>query len=300
MKAGPLIILENAEQRVGLLPELGGSAAFWEVRREEHWCPIWRPYVPNPERRTVANFPLLPWSNRLVGGGVEVDGKFYPMAPNRADEGLPMHGTAWMHAWTVVSQSDKHVEMQLDCVPDAGSPWHFSARQLYWLEDSGMSMRLEVTHLGPVRMPYGLGFHPYILRNPGGPDVKLRFGAAGYWPGDKGVPVEHYAALPAEWDFNRLRDIGQGKIDHNFHGCDGRMHMERPDINLRLDWHTTEPHGLDSAILYRPAHGEWFCYEPVTHITGAHARPGMPGLRLLEHGRSMALEVRQTLSRITP
>ncbi|GAB2895419.1 aldose 1-epimerase [Uliginosibacterium flavum] len=299
MNPGPLITLENAEQRVGLLPELGGSAAFWEVRREDRWCPIWRSYAPNPQRRTVANFPLLPWSNRLIGHGFEVDGKFYPVASNRPDEGLPMHGTAWMHAWSVFDQSASHVEMQLESRHADGAPWHYRARQLYWLEGNSLLMRLEVTHLGAVRMPYGLGFHPYILRNPAGPDVKLRFGAAGYWPGDKGVPADHYAALPADWDFNHLREIGQGNIDHNFHGCDGRMRMERPDIDLRLDWHTTEPTGLDSAILYRPAHGEWFCYEPVTHLTGAHARPGLPGLRLLEQGQSMALEVRQTLSRIT-
>ena len=99
MSAGPLIVLENADQRLGLLPELGGSAAFWEVKRAERWCPIWRPYAPNPERRTVANFPLLPWSNRLFGGGIEVDGRFYPMASNRPDSPVPMHGTGWMHAW---------------------------------------------------------------------------------------------------------------------------------------------------------------------------------------------------------
>ena len=146
-------------------------------------------------------------------------------------------------------------------------------------------------------MPYGLGFHPYILRGLG---TRLRFGACAHWPGEGGIPEAQSLPLPAAWDFNELRDIGDGNIDHNFHGCDGLMHMERPDIDLRLDWQTTEPAALDTAILYRPAHGEWFCYEPVTHITGAHARAGMPGLRLLEKGQSMALEVRQTLSRITP
>jgi len=300
MSAGPLIVLENADQRLGLLPELGGSAAFWEVKRAERWCPIWRPYAPNPERRTVANFPLLPWSNRLFGGGIEVDGRFYPMASNRPDSPVPMHGTGWMHAWNIVEQSPEHVEIAVEAQNPCGYPFHFSARQHYWLEDQVMRMRLELTHLGALRLPYGLGFHPYILRNPAGPDVRLQFGAKGHWPGEKGVPVADPAALPPEWDFNVLREIGSGEIDHNFYGCDGHMRMERPDIDLRLDWQTTVPHGLDTAILYRPTHNQWFCYEPVTHITGAHARPGMPGLRLLEQGQSMALEVRQTLSRITP
>lgn len=297
MPAGPLITLENSSQRLGLLPALGGSAAFWEVRRDERWCPIWRPYAPNPERRTVANFPLLPWSNRLFGGGIHVDGEFFPMVSNRADSPLPMHGTGWMHAWEVVAHSATHVEMAVEAHEPCGYPFHFSARQHYWLEDEAMRMRLELTHLGAQRRPYGLGFHPYILRAAG---LQLRFGAQGHWPGEKGVPVPDSAPLPPEWDFNVLREIGDGEIDHNFHGCDGHMRMERPDIDLRLDWQTTAPQELDTAILYRPAHGQWFCYEPVTHITGAHARPGMPGLRLLEQGQSMVLEVRQILSRITP
>ena len=299
MPAGPLIVLENAEQRLGLLPELGGSAAFWEVRRDENatpWCPIWRPYSADPARRVVANFPLLPWSNRLIGSGITVDGQFYPIRNNRPDEGMPMHGTGWMHPWEVTQHSATEVILSVEACQPCDYPFHYRARQLYRIEDHAMLMRLELTHLGAQRMPYGLGFHPYILR---APDLRLRFGASAHWPAKNRLPVEDPSEIPPEWDFNQLREIGSGLIDHNFRGCDGRMTMERPDIDLHLDWHTTAPQDLDTAILFRPAHDEWFCYEPVTHITGAHARPGMPGLRLLEQGESMTLEVRQTLSRLT-
>lgn len=298
MPAGSLIVLENTEQRLGLLPELGGSAAFWEVRRDEQgtpWCPIWRPYAAGTTRRVIANFALLPWSNRLPGGGLKVGDKFYPL-PGPVQENLfPMHGTGWLHRWEISRQSGAEVEMSLLADQALDSPFHYRARQLYRLEGAQMLMRVEVTHLGAEPLPYGLGYHPYILRAPG---QRLRFGAAGYWPASEGLPHEHAEELPAEWDFNQLRDIGSGLIDHNFHGCDARMTMERPDIDLRLDWHTTEPQDLDTAILYRPTHDEWFCYEPVTHITAAHTRPGMPGLRLLAQGESMTLEVRQTLSRL--
>lgn len=294
---GPLLILENAHQRLGLLPGFGGSAAFWEVRREADWRPLWRPYARNPERRTVANFPLLPWSNRLIGGGIHANGKFYPMGSNEAGAALPMHGTGWMHSWEVLHQRANHVEMGVESRHANGYPFHFSARQHYWLDDTQMRMRLELTHLGSEPLPYGLGYHPYILCPAG---TRLRFGAQGHWPGESGFPAQEPAPLPPDWDFNQLRPLDCGPIDHNFHGCDAAMRMERPDIDLRLDWQTTLPDNLDTAILYRPAHGEWFCYEPVTHITGAHSRPGMPGLRLLAQGESMALEVIQTLSRIQP
>ncbi|NSL56011.1 aldose 1-epimerase [Uliginosibacterium aquaticum] len=297
---GSLITLENDHQRLGLLPSLGGSAAFWDVRRDERdspWCPIWRPYAPSGSRRIIANFPLVPWSNRLPGGGFELNGRFYPVHNPLPENPMPSHGTGWRQRWLVTRISASEIEMSMETRQAEDAPFHYQARQRYQIDGTQMHMHLEVTHLGKEPLPYGLGFHPYILRAPG---LRLRFGAAGYWPASEGLPHEHAEALPAEWNFNQLREIGSGLIDHNFHGCDGRMTMERPDIDLRLDWQTTQPAGLDTAILYRPAHDEWFCYEPVTHITAAHSRAGMPGLRLLGQGESMALEVVQTLSRIQP
>lgn len=293
MTDGPLITLENASQRLALLPELGASVATWDVRRDTGWCPLWRPYQPSEGRRIIASFALLPWSNRLPGGGFSLDGKFHPMESNRADSPVPMHGTGWMQAWALVAHSATTATLEAEAEHPCGYPWHYRARQEFILDGDAMTMRATITHLGEARLPYGLGFHPYIMRAAG---LRLRFGADSYWPAEEGMPVGEAHPLPPEWDFNTLREIGDGLIDHNFGGCDGRMRIERPDIGLAIDWETTAPAGLDTAILYRPAHGEWFCYEPVTHITGAHARPGMPGLRLLEKGESMTLEVRQRLS----
>jgi aldose 1-epimerase len=293
---GPLITLENTSQRLGLLPEFGASVAFWEVRRNPGWQAIWRPYAPSEGRRIISSFALLPWSNRMMGGGFSLDGHFYPMASNRADSPVPMHGTGWMQAWEVADQTAHSASLVSEARQPCGYPWHYRAQQDFRLEGDSMLMRVSITHLGEARLPYGLGFHPYILRAAG---ARLRFGACTVWPAEEGVPVGDAGPLPAEWDFNQLRGIGEGLIDHNFGGCDGRKTLERPDIDLRLEWETTAPAGLDTAILYRPLHGDWFCYEPVTHITGAHQRPGLPGLVLLEQGETMTLEVRQKLSRLS-
>lgn len=300
MTSPTILSIENATQRLGMLPELGASAAFWEVRRGELWQPIWRPYAhTDGPKRIVANFPLIPWSNRLMEGGFTLDGQFYPVAANRPDTSYAMHGTGWMESWQVDTHSTTEIVLSTESRHTCGHPWHYAARQTYALEGDAMRMKLEITHLGDTPLPYGMGYHPYILRAPkGGPDTRVCYGAKGYWEADKGLPTTHHDTLPADWDFNRLRDLGHGKIDHNFSGCDGHMRMERPDIDLRLDWQTVTPAGLDLAIVFRPEHDEWFCYEPVTHITNAFHRPGMPGLRLLEKGQSMALEVVQTLSHI--
>lgn len=295
-----ILNIENNGQRLGLLPELGGSVAHWDVKRAGEWQPIWRRYQPPVEgRRTVGSFPLLPFSNRITGGGITVDGVFYPMERNRADNPFPLHGNGWMQTWQVIEHSANAIELAVESHQFHGYPWDYSARQRYSIDGDVMTMRLEVTHLGDKRMPYGLAFHPFQLRgaNPEGP--RLQFKADGYWIANElCIPQEHSQALPADRDFNTLRSLGNGHVDNNFTGWNGRMVMERDDIDLRIDWQTTEPSDIHLSVLFRPENSPFFCFEPISHITDAINRPGMPDMRMLEKGQSMALEVRQTLSRL--
>ena len=294
-----ILNIENAQQRVGLMPSLGGSLAYWDVLRNGQWQAIWRRYEPPVDwRRIIGNFALVPWSNRITGGGITVDGAFYPMQPNRADP-YPIHGDGWMHEWQVKEHSDHVIELTVESRRHHGYPYEYTATQRYSVEGDDMVMRLEVTHLGDKPLPYGLAWHPFILRgdNPNGP--RLQFKSDGYWKATSdSVPLDHSTQLPEGWDFNQLRDLGHGKIDNNFSGWDGRMIMERDDIDLRIEWNTTEPAGLDLSILFRPENSPFFCFEPITHITDAFNRPGMPRLRMLNKGEGMALEVRQTLSHL--
>ncbi|MDB5813679.1 MAG: aldose 1-epimerase [Rhodocyclales bacterium] len=299
MSDAMILQIENADQRLGLLPALGGSAAFWEVRRDGAWQAIWRPYEPAEDgKRVVANFPLVPFSNRISGGGITVGGVFYPMTPNR-EGAFPIHGNGWMHEWEVREHTAQTIELVVESHCKHDYPWDYFATQRYRLTDEGMTMRLEVEHLGDTPMPYGLGWHPYTLRGNDVQEPRLQFKTDGYWQGDdNGIPVQHVRELPDGWDFNTLCTLDHGRIDHNFSGWDGRVRVERDDIDLRIESQTTEPAGLTTAILFRPEDQIFFCVEPVTHITDAFNRPGMPGLRMLQKGERMSLEVVHRLSHI--
>lgn len=299
MDLSKIVSLENASQRLGVIPELGGSTAFWEVKREDGWQAIYRPWDPSvTERRIIGNFALLPFSNRITGGGFTFDGQFYPMELNRQDP-FPIHGNGWMHTWEVAEHSARRIVLAIESNKKHGYPWHYKGLQTYTLDGDTMTMRIDVTHLGDKPLPYGLAWHPFQLRgaDEGGP--RLQFKADGYWQATAdSVPTDYVKGLPKGWDFNTLTRLGHGKIDNNFSGWDGHMIMERDDINLRLVWETTEPAGLELSILFRPENQAFFCFEPITHITDAINREGMPGMRVLKQGESMALEVKQTLSRL--
>lgn len=296
------IALENAEQRIGIMPAYGASAAFWEVRRGDVWHPVWRPWAPpQGERRFVANFPLVPFSNRVTGGGITVDGEFHPMRPNRFDP-VPIHGTGWMHRWDVLSQSSTELLLAIESRRKHDYPWEYRAAERYALDGNTMIMALEVENIGDKRMPFGLAFHPFYLQGDDQQGARVQFKADGYWLAEADcIPTEHSKDIPADRNFNQLHALGrEGYIDNNYTGWDGRAVIERDDIDLRIDLVTTEPQGLDTCILFRPDKQAFFCFEPITHITDAFHRPGMPGLRMLAPGESMRLEVRQTLSRLRP
>jgi aldose 1-epimerase len=57
---------------------------------------LWRPWVGVSDCYTLACMPLVPWSNRVSGGGFEFNGVAYPLAPNCVGEPYPIHGDGWL------------------------------------------------------------------------------------------------------------------------------------------------------------------------------------------------------------
>ena len=106
--AHDIVWLEHAKQRLGLVPTLGGGVAAWQMDHRQGRFDLWRPWDGvNEDRYTLANFAMLPWSNRISGGGFEQGGHFRPMAPNRAGEPYPIHGDGWLQAWAIEQTAKK-------------------------------------------------------------------------------------------------------------------------------------------------------------------------------------------------
>jgi aldose 1-epimerase len=110
----PIVWLEHAGQRLGLLPTFGGSVAAWQLLRPQGPLDLWRPWDGvSPDRYTFASFPLVPWSNRISGGGFEHQGRFHPIQPNRVAEPYPIHGDGWLQAWSLTQPAANVAELRL-------------------------------------------------------------------------------------------------------------------------------------------------------------------------------------------
>jgi len=287
--------ISTERQRLHLLPALGGSIASWDMLIDDTWTPLLRPWNgATTDVYKFACFPLVPWSNRIGKGGFEQDGVFYPIQLNRLGEPYPIHGDAWLQPWQV-HESDRANEatLQFESCHFGGNPYHYRARQHFALNDNGLTVTLSVTHLGKKPMPYGLGLHPYFLRDP---DTLLQMHCDGLWLSEADpIPVAHTSTLPATFDYRTAAPLKGPMVDHCFTGWDGRATITYPSRGIEIACEMSDCDGY--ALMYRPPGLDFFCLEPITHPIDAFHMPEQPGLRILETGQSMklvfAIQVRQ-------
>ena len=289
--------LEAHGQRLGLVPQHGGGVAAWQWRRSSGAVDLWRPWQGDGDNRSsLASFAMLPWSNRISGGGFEHGGRFHAMRANRAGEPYPIHGDGWLQPWTLERMDDARAVMRLHSNAFDGNPYVYDAEQRFQLEDGGLTQSVHVTHRGSEPMPYGLGLHPWFARTP---LTRLQAQVNGVWLGRSDrLPTQHTAQIPRDWDLRRGASMHGELIDNAYTGWDGRARIEWPELGLAVQMHTLPidtpqgPVAPTCCLLYRPPAGPAFCFEPITQPIDAFHLEGRPGLVTLEPGQSLALGVR--------
>jgi aldose 1-epimerase len=238
---------------------------------------------------------MVPWSNRIGGGGFEQNGRFYPMQPNRAGEPYPIHGDGWIQPWLIEQTAEDTMLMTLESREFAGNPHHYKATQTFRLVDSGLDHTVSVEHLGDEPLFYGLGVHPWFERTP---LTRITANVRGVWlSGADPLPTRHTHDFPTSWDLNAGASAHGDLIDNAFSGWDGRARIDWPERALQLTLTTPDferDGGLEShwCLVYRPPHGVAFCFEPITQPINAFNLPGKPGLRSLAKADDLSLKMR--------
>lgn len=282
-----MVEIGDARHRVRIAPDLGGGIAAAEALTEAGPAPLMRPLSDPAEGAFgMACNLLVPFSNRISGGGFEFGGRFHALAPNRSDIPFPIHGDGYQAAWEVQEAAPRSA---LLTHRGGYGDFDYRAECRYALGADGLSMTLTMVNLGEA-LPFGGGFHPWFPRRAG---TKLRFRAKAAWTAtDLQLPRDHVplADLP-EWDFAEGRPLPAAPIDNAFTGWDGRALIEQPELGIALDIAAEAP--LDVALVFSPGpEAGFFCFEPVSHPVDAHNLPGRPGLVVLDTGESLTLVTR--------
>lgn len=311
---GSTFALDDGASRAVVAPGAGAALVSWHLRAGNASVPLLRsgPRYPDPaDPFALGCNVLLPWSNRISGGGFALDGAFHALAPNLPDEPCPIHGNAFQLPWTVASRDDRSAVLTL--ASDGPGPFRYGARIGYRLHGGALEVSLRVTNRAPMRLPYGCGLHPWFPRTPG---LVLRLDAdevrledARYLPAGAAA----LADVPA-WDFREGACLPPDWINNAFTGWSGTASLEWPLHELagfegdapagaagapadprrvRLRLHAGP--GLDVCVVHSPGAGARFvCVEPVSHPVDSHhdAERAFEGLVPLACGETLETRCR--------
>lgn len=267
----PLTHLRHGPFIAALAPAAGGRVASFSVEEDGEQKDLLLPLGPGPfdshQWPKAGAFPMAPFANRLPRGGFRFDGRH--VDPQPGIEGFPVHGFVHRGAWNLLDHADGSALIGFEHDGQGeGWPWAFSIRQRVTLDDRGLEVRMTLRNVGPDRMPFGMGWHPY---HPSSPEAGLddaAFEAQERLPLDdegragRGVSPAPHRMAPGE--------------TAAFRHWAGRVQLSAGGQRLHI-----EASGWDHLVMHRPLSCAYLCVEPVTLLPGALALEVLPAAAVL-------------------
>jgi len=259
--------------RLAVRADLGGAVAgLWHGE-----TPILRSSVPArlASARDSAMFPLVPYSNRLGYRRFRWRGRDYETRANVEGSPHSLHGLGWQRPWRIVSSSALEIVLELRHEADADWPFAFTARQYLALDTASFNARLQLTNDGAGEQPAGLGWHPYFVRRP---RSRMHIDLSHRWDADATLlPTRKVAQHGIDSDLSHLA------FDNCFEGWRGPARIRDERFSLQLS------SSLPYLVVYTPPERDYFCIEPVSHVSNAihMAEPAAHGLVALAPGATL-------------
>ena len=249
---------------------------------------LWRKDLTTPYRPESGGlFPMIPYANRVAKGSFLWDGVLYKLPDNNSGEKHGLHGDAWQGQWDVVHRSSRSSVLR-----HRGSygPFEYLALQTIQLADNVLRISVEITHLDEQSVPYGVGFHPWFIREA---DTELWAPAHAMWEED----ADHFPTrriLPPDFlDFSKRQKKVPGFFVNNLferweYDVEIRARILYPNRNATLSIAATP--NLKHYMLYVGS-PEFFCVEPVSHLINEINNEKHSGLTVLAKGETLSAKM---------
>jgi aldose 1-epimerase len=292
------IRLETEQAVVDVIPHLGGSLAGFDLKADDRTLPVLRRWSGESESpRTFACIPMVPFFARISGGGITIDGEFYPIERNDPEDTHPLHGDGWQSPWEIVEQDRTRIALRLRSRKIV--PFDYESNLEYALDGAALTARLSIRNHAGRALPYGMGLHPWFPRTP---DVTLQARMDGTWQVQPPVLPTRAEPdpLPASWDFSHGQQLPTEFIDNSFTGWDGQARITWPDQGYAVS--VEADRSIKLTHVYAPDPDlPFFCFEQITHMIDAFNIPAPPektGLRVLQPGEQTEMWVRYAAERL--
>jgi aldose 1-epimerase len=267
--------------RLAVRPDLGGCiAGLWHGG-----TPVMRSTEPAELdiAHKSASYPLVPYSNRVGHRQFRWQGQSHTTAANFPNNPHSLHGVAWLRQWEVVSFNAGELALRYEHQADEHWPFAFAVEQHFSLTPHQLSVRLVFTNTATIAQPVGLGWHPYFPKRA---HSRLQATVSERWESGVDQLPTHKMPQPGIDD-----EVSQLTFDNCFEGWAGPAHLLDDKFSLQLT------SSLRYLVVYTPHDKDYFCVEPVSHVSNAiqMADPARHGLLTIEPGQTaeawMKLEI---------
>lgn len=268
---------------------LGGAVLSAEWNSIPVMAPTPSPGLASQMFGAEACFPLVPFGNRIENNCFRFEGVEHTLLPNTADP-LVLHGDGWLHRWDVLEQAEDRVVFRYCHERRQASPFAYDATETITIDGNTLTLSLAVTNKASRTLPYGLGFHPYFPRTPA---TRLFANVSHCWSERENHLPGVASPLPPELSFSIGAPLPERWLNNAYQGWDGKALIEWAETRVGLSLDTGE--GFTHFFLYSPSENSgFFCFEPMSHMPNAHARPSCGNLVQLDPGSNMRCEMRLT------
>ncbi|MFV0320849.1 MAG: aldose 1-epimerase [Alphaproteobacteria bacterium] len=284
-----VITLTDGHVTVRLTPQAGAI-----IDAYYHKIPFMRPQPEKNKKNfdvlNMAGFALIPFGNRLKGNKFVFNGNRYQFKANTVTDPYYLHGDAWLADWAVTGKYQNEVSLQYSCEENQTTPYRYLTKQKILLQNNKLIIHLSVTNKAADPMPFGLGYHPYFPRTT---ETKLRAKSQYMYNEKKDFLSGEIMAKTKALDFYDAQPLPKRWVNNSFAGWNGAAQIIWPENGLQLDM-TAYP-SFKYYHLFVPNkqfdtnyNDDYFCFEPSTHAANAHHRLNFAGLKILEHGETLA------------
>ncbi|MGV9184461.1 aldose epimerase family protein [Arcanobacterium canis] len=107
---------------------------------------------------------LAPWPNRVGDARYYHDGEVFELVISEPERGNANHGFVGFERWDVSRAEEDKCTLRLSMPAQKGYPWPFEY-EITWSvsANEGVSASFSATNLSDVTVPFGFGFHPYLI-----------------------------------------------------------------------------------------------------------------------------------------
>ena len=159
--------------------------------------------------------------------------------------------------------------------PDEHWPFAFEVRQYFTLAPTSLHVEMQFSSLADQAQPVGLGWHPYFPKRA---RSRLHVELSNRWDADAVLlPVRKVAQPGIDSDIAHL------DFDNCFEGWRGPARIRDEKVSLQLT------SSLNRLVVYTPRTKDFFCVEPVSHVSNAihMADPAAQGLQSVAPGETV-------------